>query len=351
MKHYDYIYSICCFSGFHGGEIAHHNRLEGNIFRHLLFVQHYKYARTKKICVILCQRGEDKTTHEMLYRLAKDVTAPNIDVHVITNPNWGMTVGTMWDAFQWCKENKISSDYWWTLDDDYICNHWKEREDLLQNGFNMVGQWEVMSWGDNNREHYIKCWELGYKIPTGHADDGVLQCLNRLDALPEHRCWTDGGHYIMKFSDLLELEKKAGCFMKVPNNKDGTKDIITPDNDGYGRHGIMYGEVGFPTLMKARGMKFCAFSERSYLTDRWDRVDVSQTLTGHLTIEWNNPSKNQFYRDENDHRWHRCMAKVPPFTDIRDFLLSHIELQPKEFPYRDRPVLVRKVNPRRPKRR
>jgi hypothetical protein len=333
MKHYDYIYSVVCFSGFYNSdEPRYANRLKDNIQRHLLFVQHYEYAKTKKICVILDQRGPGPAAARMLNELAYEVDAPNIDIHVLGHPNWGMTVGSMWDSFQWCKNNGISSDYWWTFDDDYICNHWKDREELLKT-FNMIGQWEVMSWGDWNRDYYIKCWRLGYKIQVGHVDDGVLECLDRLGAKPEHRCWTDGGYYMMKFSDLLELEKQAGCFMKVPNNEDGTKNIITADNDGYGRHGIMYGEVGFPTMMKSRGMTFCAFSGESYLTKRWDRIDLSQCTSKGLSLEWNNPNLNQFYRDLPDDRGPLCLVKVPPLTGIRTFLLQNMHLEPPNFPY------------------
>jgi hypothetical protein len=272
----------------------------------------------------------------MLQGLVDTHQAPHLEYHILPGPNWGMTVGALWDAWQWCKKNGITSDYWWTLDDDYICNSWPQRERTLDiDGYLMVGQWETCAFGDWRRDFYIKCWELGYKIPDGGLDVGVIETLKVLKARPEDRSWVDGGFYMMRYDGLQKLEDKVGCFMKCPNNPDGSRMEITVENGGYYEHGIRWGEVGFPTLIKGAGFTFCGFQEGSYLSHKWDRIDISLCVASCLSNYWDDDRFNGFYHDKPDQRGPYCLVKLPVRQNIRSLLLANKHLEPPNFPYRE----------------
>lgn len=243
MIHYDYIYIIPIFTRYK------------NIQYHYAFLSQYPRLKNKSILYIIRQCG-DSTADEIQQAIENIPPAPadrTIDVQLIKNINWGMLVGSLWDGWQYVKQEGITADYVLAMEDDYVYNHWDRHEDALDQGFIYSGMFSCIGLTaptEDQREMYLRFFKQGYKDVKGDPEDeGAFRLVKELGA--DKRRWTDGGLYFLKYSSLQEIEDKLGIFTKAPYQE-------IKDKEDYAVHGIRYGEIGFPTSLYGRGYKFTA---------------------------------------------------------------------------------------------
>ncbi len=244
---YDNVYVMVCFSG------HWEYRTRKNLQTHLQFVNQYSIFHNRKVLFIVSQRGLDSSVSEEINSILQQDKSSNVDTVLLTSMNWGMTVAALWDAWKYCKQKQVVAKYLSCTDDDWLFNHWKAREELIeQEQLVGCGVFTVMQ----NNPDYIVWFKQGYK-EVKVQEPGWAPVLKELNA-PNLR-WTDGAFYYMSYPTLAQIEAKMGCFTKAPQEE------ITRENDGYGIHGIRYGEIGFPTSLYGYGFKFKAYTGSSII--------------------------------------------------------------------------------------
>ena len=243
-KHYNYIYLICVYGN------KEEEQVDFRVKNHLSFLQRYKYIEDKTKLFVVSQKEENEKTSQIIQSHFDSNKDNKIDTLLLSGPNFGMLVGSLWDTWEYCKKNNISSDYIVSMEDDWIYNRWEIKERLLE-----------------------KC------VPRDYNDQRQTKIMEELRAghLTERR-WTDGGLYFLKFSSLQEIENRIGKFTKAKE----------PFN--YYDHGITYGETGFPTSLTGAGFKFRA---HEYMLLQKDRRWISLSSVQLARVS------DKFCRDEN----------------------------------------------------
>lgn len=278
MPHYDYIYIVSSFTGLHGYNKNYHKyqrRLE-NIQSQLTFLQNYRYRRDnhKSVYFVVSQCGGNKEIEQKTKDILREGASGEISCCYISRYNWGMLPGAFYDAWQQVKAKSITADYVIAICDDWIFNHWEDREALLKAGYSCVGHFSSMGFKDDNAEIYKDWCCRGYKYVDESLGDLHVDAF-KVAAQADKRRWMDGGGYFFSFKALEEMDKVMPLFTRAPRSTDNPQDPKTLEHI-FGEHGVFYGEVGFPTEMWARGFKFTAFTLHGYQTATNDWIDPAQ---------------------------------------------------------------------------
>ncbi len=258
MKHYDYVYVVC----FWGTDPQCQNR-KTNLTNHMKFLARYPFLKDKSCLMIIGQRGINPDLSAWITEETTKCLTSNISFQLLTGPNWGMLVGTLWDAWKYLEKEQITAQYVLAMEDDWFYNHWGMRSTILdKEPIIYLGMFSSIGFSNPESEAQYRRW----------VKQGFKEVCNSTTLR-----WTDGGCYMLKFSSLKRIENVIGCFTKAPK-------VEIVDRNGYGEHGIQYGEVGFPTELHSKGFKFRAFTDVAY--------------EGHFGYWWDPSSKAGGYPDE-----------------------------------------------------
>jgi len=244
MERYYYIHSICFWEG-----APRTNNL----------IEHAKKIKT----IDLSEKSEDKNLLIICYSVDSNIdfvdlsrfdelmkeASPTLDILIVPRKNTGGTLGAMWDIWKNILEDKISSKYFGQWEDDYIFNDQNFLEEV-QKFFDQGNVFVGSIWQEDlfDMNEVIK---NGYKsfFPT----DKLIGIMNSFvdpkwsiedERLPEYRWCEDP--YIMPFENLKIIENTIGRFTLAPSE----------ESYSHFRHGIFFGEVGFPSRLHLSGLNF-----------------------------------------------------------------------------------------------
>jgi hypothetical protein len=222
----------------------------------------------------------------MIQELVQESKLPSrIEPKILTGPNREMLVGSLWDTWKWVQKEGIQSKYFFAVEDDWLFNHWGEREKVLDLGNIYVGMFSRILPAEEN---YSEFWSLGTKIMEPPAPCEGNRRTRHLLRTDLGRIWTDGGCYFLFGDSLPKIEEAIGRFNKAPEGE------ISCVED-YRTHGVSFGEVGFPTSLYHAGFRFTAFQECGYLTPKGGFQDFSQLNLSKIQIV-----PEDFYLDAYD---------------------------------------------------
>jgi len=209
-----------------------------NIERHISAFK--KIECDKKFVVVsaIDNVHEESMIYNRLYDFCKNYLHDNLFI-VLTYYNWGGTIAALWELFQYFKRKSIFYGYVSHFEEDFVPIHdkWFEKSrDLLHDNI-YVGESETGRLKMQNDDHRISNKLFTNTVRLGYPE-----------------VWTDGGFYFTDIGKLYIIEKNIGVFHKGnPNTKyDHTID------------GISIGEVGFPTQLYSRGLKFACLNRKTY---------------------------------------------------------------------------------------
>lgn len=242
LSHYDYIYLTCVSS-----------TRTGTIKQHMEFLNHYAYLNKSQksvLFVISLRGGNSKDKELILEALGQNENPDRLHTILLEHKNWGMLVGALWDVWKEVEKRKITSDFVIAVEDDWLFNHWPEREkQLKENDFIYLGMFSYIVPSQSRYQQFLK---------QGYKNDIADQRYQKITGVGGERRWTDGGLYFLKYSSLKEIENKIGPFS------------LAPAKFNKYEHGITFGEVGFPSRLHHAGFKFNVYSGGFYIKDeRW----------------------------------------------------------------------------------
>ena len=247
---YFYIHNICYWYG--------NSRIE-NLKSHIEAVKNVPLSKSqhgKNLVIISLMCDEESQIDDPTINSLTDLGNELVDVEVIPWFNSGGTTRSMWNVYKNLKERNITSKYFGTWEDDYLFAKEMFLDDAavyLERGNLFVGAlWTPphITFGGEfgtppTAEHnYDRMVEKGYKYPppSSHLLLKGGECYF-FSELKEYRWCEDP--YIMKYENLSKIENLIGRFTHAPSEK-----YIHWD------HGVVHGEVGFPSRLHLSGAKF-----------------------------------------------------------------------------------------------
>jgi len=123
LSMYDFVWSVC----FWGSNPNWQDRYR-NLISQILLVSRYHLVRENKckVLFLLMLRGHNQALSLQVQEEAKKLPS-NVDFKVLENDNWGMLVGSLWDAWKYLESNSVQFKYIFAMEDDWYFNHWNER--------------------------------------------------------------------------------------------------------------------------------------------------------------------------------------------------------------------------------
>ena len=245
-KKYFYIHNI---SYWHG------NNRVGNLINHIEAVRDTPLSKNqigKNLIIISLIYDEEDKISDMLNFLesqTRNLDGPKVDILILPRYNSGGTARTMWEVYRFLDKNNITSEFFGTWEDDYIFakdNFLDIVEEYLKKGNLFVGAiWtppHITFRGEfgappTPEHNYEKMVKNGHKyVPPG----STLSFNTGLEAYK----WCEDP-YIMRYENLKKIENLIGRFTVAPQSR-----FVHWD------HGVVHGEVGFPSRLSLAGGKF-----------------------------------------------------------------------------------------------
>ena len=244
---YYYIHNVCYWHG---------NDRPENLWKHADKVKSIdltdkEYDKNLLVISLMCDEDEMmliKSVNQIM-----EVQDDILDVVVFPQPNSGGTVKSMWNVYKHLLQKKsIVSEYFGTWEDDFVFAKPTYIDDIkhhFDEGCLFVGSMWHDEWFKASPEKFRK---IGKKtFPLGRKPDRWVEyetprnketCQTQL----HHNYWWCEDPYVMKYENLEKIESLIGKF------------TLAPDEERYrhGRHGIFFGEVGFPTRLHHAGGNF-----------------------------------------------------------------------------------------------
>ena len=224
------------------------NNIYKNIDNHIEQFLNIKEERKEFILI----SSVDKPRGDIYYQNVKEKLLnyckqkiKNHPVHIITYYNWGGTIAALWECYKYLN-NLSKNGFVAHFEEDFgpRNNKWYPsskkllKEDIIYVGESTIGR--IKEHNDNNR--------LTYPLFKNHP------------RLGDPEVWTDGGFYFSSVKKLRIIDSKIGCFHKGNQN---IKYVNILD-------GISIGEVGFPTLLYHKNLKFDVLNRSKYFINEWN---------------------------------------------------------------------------------
>jgi len=255
-KHYYHIHSVCFWEGAPRDTnlLLHAKRLENAI-------PDTEDKDTKNLFIV-AYSVDCNPKEADLSRLAGlfEGVGSKVDILICPRPNTGGTVGAMWDVWKYLKKEKITSKYFSQFEDDHLFTSKTLMEDCqpyFDEGYTWVGS--IMKESLYDME---EVYEKGYKSFT--TRDKTKLAGPQINFISDE--WSEPRErlkdyvyiedpYIMPFESLQKLEDTLGKFTAAPKHEPYS----------FFRHGIFFGEVGFPSRAYRKGIRFKGLKHESFL--------------------------------------------------------------------------------------
>lgn len=243
MKEYYYIHSVC----FWEGSIRDNNLIEHAKKLKSINISKTKYKKNLLIigyCVDFDNFNKiDLSRFDTLLKEQSE----ELDIIIFPRKNTGGTTGVMWDVWKNILENKIYSEFFGQWEDDHLFkneNFLEEIKPLFDLGKIFVGSIHENDYWYDEIEFKKTGQKVMPEIPYGIMHD-FIKCSSKEERLSTYRWCEDP--YIMPYKNLKIIENKIGKFTLAPET----------EQYGYIRHGIFFGEVGFPSRLYLSKLDFC----------------------------------------------------------------------------------------------
>tara|TARA_Y100000004_G_C8841522_1_gene380721 strand:- start:102 stop:860 length:759 start_codon:yes stop_codon:yes gene_type:complete len=250
-KEYYYIYNISYWTG--------NNRLN-NIYEHISYVKSCKEQGKKNLVVIsVAEDTEEQEMRSKINSFSKEQD-DDTDIKILYRKNTGGTVRAMWELYKLLEKENVTSKYFCTTEDDFICTKPVESfQPYFDKGMTWIGSY----WFEDSHKDEKEYEKTGIKkMSTNYAP--FLQCSYPEERLPMYR-WTEDP-YIMPFENLKKIEDAIGIFTLAPEQ----------EHFLHGRHGVFFGEVGFPSRaymagLRYRGLRFSEYFKFLNKDSNWNK--------------------------------------------------------------------------------
>lgn len=250
MKEYYYIHNVCYWYG--------NDRLQ-NIWKQVEKVKTIRTNPMKKNLFIVSLMCDDVSQEKSLDDIL-EMQDENLDIIVFPQPNSGGTVKSMWNVYKnLLQKESIVGEYFGTWEDDFIFSsptYINDIKDYLDDYLFVGSLWEDM-WFLDCPEEFTKKGKKNFAKNLGnspHKFPGCNPTYEQDQEQLENYYWCEDP-YVMKYENLEKIESLIGQFTLAP----------TEEKYSHCRHGIFFGEVGFPSrLYNAGGNFFGIKFEKSY---------------------------------------------------------------------------------------
>ena len=246
---YYYIHNVCYWSG---------NDRPENLWKHAEKVKSIKESNKNLFVIsLMCDEEEQANMVDDIMEVQDDT----LDVIVFPQYNSGGTVKAMWNVYKHLLQKKsIISEYFGTWEDDFVfakSTHIDDIKHHFDNGCLFVGSMWEDEWFLADPDEFTRKGKKNFTKARGGSSSVFHGCCPTNEHHHEQleNYWWCEDPYVMKYENLEKIESLIGKF------------TLAPDTERYrhGRHGIYFGEVGFPTrLHKAGGNFFGVKFEEEY---------------------------------------------------------------------------------------
>ena len=154
----------------------------------------------------------------------------------------------MWNVYKHLLQKKsIISEYFGTWEDDFVFAKSTYIDDIkhhFDNGCLFVGSMWEDEWFLADPDEFTRKGKKNFTKARGGPPTPFLECGQPHEQLENH--WWCEDPYIMRYENLEKIESLIGKF------------TLAPEEERYmhGRHGVFFGEVGFPTRLYDSGGEF-----------------------------------------------------------------------------------------------